>query len=89
MLDRNGVDDGGRVKMTKVAHGDDATMEQDHPRVIPPPPFPFLRPASMRPDVVISSPEEPTSPPEVAVIITHCLLGLSVSESAFISFDRK
>ncbi len=75
------VDDGGRVETTKVTHGDDATVGQDHPPVIPPPPFPFLRPASMRPDVVISS-EEPTSPPEVAVIATDCLLGLSVSDSA-------
>ncbi len=64
--------------MTKVAHGDDATMEQDHPPVIPPRTFHFLCPASMRTDAVISSPEEPTSPPEVAVITTDCLLGLSV-----------
>ena len=75
------VDDGGRVETKKVTHGDDATTEQDHPPVIPPLPFPFLSPASIRPDVVISS-EEPTSPPEVAVIATDCLLGLSVSDSA-------
>jgi len=75
------VDDGGRVETTKVVHGDDASAEQDHPPVVPPPPFPFLRPALMRPDVVISS-EEPTSPPEVAVIATDCLLGVSISDSA-------
>ncbi|KAL7432578.1 hypothetical protein ACHAXH_006155, partial [Discostella pseudostelligera] len=75
------VDDGGRVETTKVVHGDDASAEQDHPPVIPPPPFPFLRPASMRPDVVLPS-DEPTSPPEVAVIATDCLLGVSISDSA-------